>query len=162
MAQDCDQRLTVNGIIIGETITDTPRWQIQSFADILHREIRGDDRQVPYLAGRVPYPRRLDRTRMQFPMIIHGDYDAAGSPVAEAGWAQQRVTNVEALLTAWEPGAAGMSATDGTCTATWRRPDGSTKSATVHILLPLALGDPGNTRFYRTVLELSVPTGKFT
>lgn len=162
MAQDCDQRLTINGIILGETPTDTPRFQITDWSELLRWEVRGDDRQIPYLAGRTPYPRRLERTRMLLPFLVRGDFDAAGAAVVEASWAQQRVTNVEAMLAAWEPGAAGLNATTGTVTATWRRPDASTKTALVHVILPLQLANPGTTRYWRGVLDLNVPAGKFT
>lgn len=92
-------------------------------------DVRGQDRLVPSASGVVPYPRRLTVTRHDLRLLIAGDVDQAGTPVADA------IAGLEANLEYVRTNVvAPVVSSTGTRSATLTMPSGATRTANIHVL----------------------------
>ena len=151
--------LTVNGVVLA-----TPAWDAVTYAPLWDIPgSRGSNIVIPYARGRTAKRRWFDELVVQLPLIIKGERDQDNNVNADtrAGL----LTNVEYLQNNLGFAIAGGSGT-GTVTASWVRPNGTTKTAPVQPIPPLTLADlggPGQTRNAMTAtLELVFPTGQWT
>lgn len=82
----CDGTLVIGGISMNR-----PAWMVGAdekgdgglFQLITEIEQRGDDRILPSAAGVIPFPRRITRSEHRLRLVIVGDVDSAGTPVAD-------------------------------------------------------------------------------
>ena len=145
-----DEYLEVNSIPLA-----TPAWRITSLVPLwAGPTLRGDDRLIEDTAGRRPYRRLIDTTRVALPMVIWGDRDRTGADTADdrtglhANWDVLYTGLLVAPLT-----------TAGTVTAVWHKP-GTDRTAAVHVL-GLAVRE-FSPRSIRATLQLSIPAGVWT
>lgn len=133
-----------------------PAFWTRSLRQLRTRAARGEDQLLPGSAGYVARRRRRTGVRMAFPLVIDGAYDLDGALRSDP-WAGLDANTDYLMANVVEPITTG----NGTRPAVWHRSDGTTKSADVHVL---SLGPPtaaGPTVDF-TVLDLSVPAGRFT
>lgn len=143
--------LEVNGVPLS-----TAAWRITDLSPLFDAPaVRGDDLLIPYRVGLKPKPRRVTARRIALPISVFGDYDADGNHNADGriGLA----ANLDYLIGNL---GFGLEAGDGTVPAVWHRPDGSTKTADVHVIGPLEVVPLGPIAV-RGVLDLNVPAGRF-
>ena len=153
----CFGSLTVNSVLL-----NGPAWCAYDLTVLFDEaDLRGSDRLIPSLAGVVANRRRRTVTRKDIPLAITGLYDRLG--VRQADRAMSLIANIEYLKD--NLGFASTSG-GGTVTASWLRSDGTTRTASVHVLsLRHALLAPNATRAIyvsNAVLSLSLPAGRFT
>lgn len=147
--------LTVNGLLIAQPwVTVTNPVALLDFADL-----RGGDRSVPHMPGVLGRRRRRTVTRKDFPIAVTGWCNVAGERVTNPDDRYQTlIDNMDYLEYALAPGESAPAGTTGTVTATWTRPNGTTRSASVHVLTPLRLELHAFVAV--GVLGLSIPTGR--
>jgi hypothetical protein len=122
-------------------------------------EQRGGDRIVPSAAGVIPYRRRVTATEHLLRLVVVGDVDDAGLPVAD-----QRVglaANLAAIKsTVVDPTNVG----DGTRPATLTVFGQANRSANIHVLgltqRIRVLKENGS--IFVGTLRISIPAGEFT
>lgn len=129
-------------------------WMVTDYTSLLEEaDQRGDDRLIPSLAGRAPYKRLRDRTKVVVPMEIFGASDSSGAAHANA------ITGLEANIVYLNTNVVAPTGTgNGTRLATLHLPGGN-RTAYVHVL-KLSLGRRGPDRVLAG-LELSIPAGRF-
>ena len=149
---DCFGALTVNGVLLNDD------WVCAyDLAPLLDdADLRGGDRLIPHATGVVAYARRRTVPRIDLPLWIAGPPRWDGVPQSDTPMGL--VTNVEYLRV--NLGIASQAG-DGTVVASWARPDGTTRTAAVHVISPLRVR-PRNREFAQAVLTLSLPNGRFT
>lgn len=146
-----DEYLVVNGITLC-----IRAFQITSLAALLDdAPLRGDDRIVPGATGVLPYKRRRTVSVRTLPLFVDGAWDRLDAAVANPR--NGLIANLE-----WLKANLGiaLASGDGTVTAVWHRPDGSTKTAAVHVLglIGVQKTSPATAM---TTLDLSIPAGVF-
>lgn len=143
---------------VGGVPLATPAWRIRNLSALwAGPELRGDSTLVPHADGRKANPRRVDETRMLFPLFVFGDADADGNRYGKDDWELRLLLNAEFLIdNVISPPAVGA-----TRTAVWHRPDGTTRSAEVQPVgaLDLVWHAP---HIQLGVLDLLVPAGVFS
>lgn len=132
-------------------------WCVTDTSDLWKLEVRGDDRVLAGVAGRRAHPRELDAVTMQFPMVVVGKYTKDGAVNVDPSAGLD--INLMYLRTNLElPIASG----NGTRQMTWTRESGGTPlTANVHVIPPMQ-HKVGSGYLARLVLEVSVPSGRFT
>lgn len=155
---DCTEYLEISGVPLAG-----PAWMIEDLTGLLDfPAIRGSNRLVPHLPGRVGHPRRVDETRIVLPFLINGCCDQSGTPFADHRIGFQ--TNLAYLWTnVFDPSDPDDVVT-GTRQAIWHQADGGTATADVHVGSPLQLGllfSTGNSKVLTATLELTVDAGVF-
>lgn len=142
-------------LIVNSTPLATPAWRLTDLTPLWSSaEVRGSDRILPGAPGVRAMRRRPTATRLILPGVVWGDRNRENTPYGDVRTGLH--TNIAALQAAViEPPTTG----DGTVAATWVIP-GTDRTANVHVLAftPTKLS-PRSIRF---VLELSIPTGRFT
>lgn len=134
----------------------TPAFYTVSLRPLRRREKRGDDQLLPGAAGVIGRPRRRTVVRMSFPMVIDGAFDLDGNLRADP-WAGLDA-NTDHLMANVVDAVGGA---DGTVLAELVDNGVVIKSAPVHVVglgPAVSLGPTAD----RTVLDLSVPAGRFT
>lgn len=129
-------------------------WMVTDYTPLLQEaDQRGDDRLIPQVAGRAPYKRFRDATKVALPMDIFGGVDSSGTAHSDA------VNGLEANILYLNTNVVAPTGTgDGTRSATLHLPAGN-RTASVHVL-GLSLGRSGSASV-QAVLELSIPAGRF-
>ena len=150
---DTTERLVIDGVSLS-----TRAWWIDDLTPLMEEaEQRGTDRIIPGTPGVVAYPRLRTVTRKLLPMMVNGIYDHLGAAYSDPKVGLE--TNIAYLNTNV---VAPPGTSDGTRSATWHLPDGSTtRTASVHVL-SLTLGVKESAKWRSAVLELSIPAGRFT
>jgi hypothetical protein len=141
-------------LLIDGTSLHCPAWVATDLTPLwLPGEVRGSDRLLPGVVGVKPYRRRLTVTSVDLPMIVTGHVQPDGT-LNEDGWAglQENL----AQLSSW---VTDSPADDGTWPAELIMPDGSSRTADVHVLA-LRLGELGIGATLASI-ELSIPAGRF-
>lgn len=152
----CFGTLTVNSVLL-----NGPAWCAYDLTTLLDEaDLRGSDRLIPSLAGVVANKRRRTVTRKDFPVAITGLYNRLG--VRQTDRAMGLIANIEYLKDNLGFASTG---TGGTVTASWLRSDGTTRSASVHVLSLKHALLPANKKrgiyVSNAVLSLSIPAGRF-
>lgn len=142
---------TYGSLAIDSVSLHTPAWCVMDLSDLWGTpNYRGADVLIPHQAGQKPYIRRKDTTQYSLPMIVTGYCDQFGAVNANYDIGLQE--NVEYLMTYV---ALPTNTGDGTRTAVWTLPSGSTVTAQIHVLGLRGQLLPG--ALYRPTLEISVP-----
>ncbi len=110
-------------------------------------EYRGSDIVVPYAQGVRAGRRLIPEKRIVIPIIVTGDLDADG--IAHSSVREGLRLNLDALAQAFRPGSGALDIT---------LPDGSTRTATAHVLTGLQ-AVPAGPGALRCVVEVMVPDG---
>lgn len=83
------ERLEYDGVPLS-----TPAWEIEDLAPLWDTpSVRGDDLEVPYNRGVVPFRRTAGAKVVDLPFVILGDYDPDGQPATDVRaqlWANRR------------------------------------------------------------------------
>lgn len=143
--------LTVNSIDLA-----THAWEITDLSELLDTSgVRGGDEVMPGSHGLRPFPRWRTGRVITLPMVIYGQVDEDGAPIADP--VTGAIEHVEYLATNL---GHGNTVGDGTVPAVWTLPDASTRTADVTVLGLFGTRDvaPG---VLRTTLDLSIPSGRF-
>lgn len=121
-------------------------------------DVRGQDRILPSVTGVIPYQRRMTVTRKDLRLIVVGDVDENGDPVADTRIGLQ--DNLDFLYAnVFEP----VDTATGTRDAVLTMPDGSDREAEIHVL-------GVTTQTYHLsecesiwigTLQISIPYGRF-
>lgn len=151
----CTGNLTIGGVDL-----NGPAWDIPDLTPLwIEATQRGEDRLIPGAIGVLAYRRRLTVTEHSLAMVIIGDMDRTGNPVADAWVGLQ--DNIEYLrANVVDP----TNLTDGTRTGVLVMPSGATRTADVHVTgmrLSDLSGADGVFTSINAVLMLSIPTGRF-
>jgi len=128
---------------------------VQLWADF---DIRGDDRILPSATGVIAYPRRMTVKRMDFRLIVVGDVDQAGTPVADSVIGLQN--NIEYIRANF---LAPVASRDGLRDAVLTMPSGGTRSASIHALgvVTQSYGLTECGSIWVGTLQISIPSGRF-
>lgn len=129
---DCDGTLVIGGVSMNRLA-----WMVGAdetgsgglLGLITNIEQRGEDRILPTATGVIPYPRRNTVTPHELRLLVVGDVDSSGTPVANptAGL----VANLRYLMTNV---VAPPGGTDGTRAATYTPPGGGAAvTADIHV-----------------------------
>lgn len=128
---------------------------VQLWADF---DVRGQDRILPGVPGVIAYPRRVTVRRMDFRLLVVGDVDAAGAPVADSKEGLE--ANLEWIRTNF---LAPVVSSTGTRTAVLTLPSGGTRTAEIHVLgvvtQSYTLQECG--AVWVGTLQISIPSGRF-
>jgi hypothetical protein len=151
----CTGTLTINSIAL-----NGPAWDIPDLTALwIEATQRGEDRLIPGAVGVIPYRRRLTVTEHTLGMWIVGDTDRTGAANADAWIGLQ--ANIEYLrANVVDP----TNLTDGTRVATLTMPNGSTRTANIHVTgmrIQGIEGDDGVFNDANAVLMISIPAGRF-
>ena len=128
---------------------------VQLWADF---DVRGQDRLLPGAVGVIAYPRRMTARRMDFRLLVAGDVNQAGTPVADSKIGLQN--NLEYIrANVLEP----VASSTGTRTAVLTLPSGATRTAEIHVLGVVTqsylLADCGT--IWVGTLQINIPSGRF-
>ena len=146
----CTGSLSIDGVSL-----NCPAWDLPDLTDLwLPGAVRGDDRLLPGVVGVKAYKRRVTITQHSLPFLIVGDVDRLGNTYSDPWVGLQ--TNLAYLRTNV---ADPTNLTDGTRTGTLTMPDGTTRTADLHVL-GIVKGQVLAGRM-RATLELSIPGGVF-
>lgn len=151
----CTGTLTIGGVLL-----NTSRWDIPDLSPLwIEAAQRGRDRIIPGSAGVLAYRRRLDVTTHALRILISGDVDEAGAPVADAMIGlEQNVADLRTTVV--DPTNVG----DGTRAATLVLPSGATMTADVHVTGLRVSSTRGANRKHALMvgaLQVSIPAGRF-
>jgi hypothetical protein len=140
--------LTINSVSL-----DTPAWEIRDLSPLwFPPETRGSNVVIPGVAGKHAFPRRVDETTYDLPMIIHHGFDRLGGTYADPSNGLQ--TNVAYLYTNVVAPTIGT-----TVAAVLTLPSGATQGADVQVQLEMS--DHYGNSATRAVLYVTVPAGRF-
>lgn len=145
--------LTIAGVAM-----NCPAWVVLNLQELWQpANVRGSDRIIPGTSGVTPYRRRATVTTRSLQMLISGTHDRTGAAAATSLRGLQ--VNVDYLIAnVVVPTGTG----DGTRSAVLTMPDGTTRTQSVHVL-GLELGDLSQDGAWtKAVLELSIPSGRFS
>lgn len=121
-------------------------------------DVRGEDRLLPGANGVIAYPRRITETRKDFRLLVVGDVDAAGAPVADSRIGLQ--ANLEYIRTNV---LAPVVSSTGTRSATLLMPSGGTRTANIHVLGVVTqsyhLAECGS--IWIGTMQIDIPAGRF-
>lgn len=150
-----DPGVCIGGLSIDGVDLMTGAWAVLDLTPLwLTPNVRGVDRLIPGVDGVKPFRRRVTVTQHSLPFIVNGQVNSAGAPYANPWIGLQ--TNLDVLR-------AGVldptGATDGTRAATLTMPDGSTRTANVHVFGLTAGQRVQYVQLF--TLELSIPSGGF-
>lgn len=128
---------------------------VQFWADF---DVRGEDRLLPGATGVIAYPRRITAKRFDLRLLVVGDVDNAGTPVADSRIGLQN--NIEYIRSNV---LAPVVSSTGTRAATLTLPSGATRTASVHVLgvvtQSYGLAECGS--IWIGTLQISIPAGRF-
>jgi len=145
--------LTIGGIAM-----NGPAWKVLNL-HVLQQpaDQRGDDRLIPGSAGVLPLRRRETVTRHSLQMLISGTHDRNGA--ANADTLEQLSSNIDYLeFYVVRPTGTG----DGTRSAVLTMPGGTTRTEPIHVI-GMQFGDLSlDGSWMRAVLEISIPSGRFS
>lgn len=121
-------------------------------------DVRGQDRILPSVTGVIPYQRRMTVTRKDLRLIVVGDVDLNGDPVADTRIGLQ--DNLFYLKTnVWFP----VNSSTGTRPSFLTLPDGSELFADIHVLgvttQTYHLSECGS--IWIGTLQISIPGGEY-
>lgn len=147
-------------LTIGSTSMNCPAWDLSDLSPLwIDNQQRGQDRLLPGVAGVIPYRRRLTVSEHVLEMVIVGDTTPGGAAIADAWEGLQ--ANVEILrANVVDPTNVG----DGTRAATLTMPNGTTRTANIHVLgmrVAKIEGAEGAYSMMNGALTISIPTGRF-
>lgn len=158
---DCEGTLT-----IGSVSMNRPAWAIQGSENgeggllnlITTVEQRGEDRILPNALGVIPYRRRVTKTEHNLRLVVVGEVDQAGAPVADH--TQGLAANLSYI---YANVVAPTGTTDGTRSATLAIPGLASRTAAIHVvkLVPREYYLGEHAVFVGT-LTISIPSGRFT
>lgn len=122
-------------------------------------DVRGEDRLLPSATGVIPYPRRMTSKRFDFRLLVVGDVNQAGTPVADSRLGLQ--ANLEYLYTNV---LAPVVSSTGTRAATLLMPSAATRTANIHVLglVTQSYHLSECDSIYIGTLQTSIPTGRFS
>lgn len=158
-------------VIDGESM-NRPAWAVlgdeRGTGGLVHLwvefDVRGQDRILPTATGVIPYQRRLTATRKDLRLLVVGDVDETGTPVANP------TEGLEANLEYLRANTfAPVASSTGTRAATLTMPSGATRDADIHVLgvvvqsyvLGKIIDDCAQGAIAITTLQISIPTGRF-
>lgn len=147
--------MAVEYLVIDGWESETDAWRVMDYTPLKEPAAqRGGDRLIPGLPGVRAHRRRNTVTVKQIPMQITGVVDSDGDPFADGlNGLQQNIDEIIDSIV--EPVASAT----GTRSATWHLPDGSTRTAQIHVTgLQLQRVSPVEAR---AVLTISIPAGRF-
>ncbi|MCA1807220.1 MAG: hypothetical protein LC687_05155 [Actinobacteria bacterium] len=158
---DVDGTLTVDSILLNRAAfaiigdENGKGGLVQLWADF---DVRGEDRLLPSATGVIPYPRRITKKRYDFRLLVVGDIDQAGTPVADTrSGLRANLEYIRANV------LAPVVSSTGTRAATLTVPGGSNRTADVHVLGVVTQSyhiHECNSIWFGT-LQISVPGGRF-
>jgi hypothetical protein len=130
------ERLELDGVPLS-----TPAWEVEDLSPLWDLAgYRGDDLEVPYRRGVVPFRRQLGGKVVDLPFVILGDYDPDGQPAVDPRaqlWANRR----ELVRTVLRP--RQVATNTGDSIVRYYAPDGETYAGPGKIvggLKPTAVG----------------------
>lgn len=145
------ERLEIGGVPLS-----TPAWEIEDLSGLWDlAEFRGEDLEVPYQRGALPFRRILGPKRVDLPLVVVGDFDPDGAPAAdprEQLWLNRR----ELVRTVFRP--LQVATNTGDQTIRYYAPDGTTIAGPGKVIggfQPTPLGPLG----MRGSLSLSLSEG---
>lgn len=146
-----------NYLVVNSMPCATAAWWITNLEEEINKAsaLKGGDLDLPAASGALGFPRRRAATVYQFEMLFRGDY-------ASDGTTQTYKHGLGVNIRQFRDGIGlASSSGDGTVTAVYHDPDGSsTLTTTVHILrFETAVLDHKNAK---AVLEVSSPSGVWT
>jgi hypothetical protein len=131
----------------------------------IEADVRGDDRLLPSVTGVIPYRRRITVTRHDLRILVAGDVDVNGAPVANP------TIGLENNLTYLRTNVvAPVASATGTRSAILTMPSGVTRTADIHVLdlvvqsymfSPVVDGCSQGALLIG-ILQISIPSGRFT
>lgn len=157
----CDGTLVIGGVSMNR-----PAWMVGGDQDgdgtlfdlVFALEQRGEDRILPNATGVIPYRRRKTVTPVEVRLLVVGDVDQAGSPVAD-----HTVGLFDNLQYLMANVVTPVATSAGTRAATYTPPDGVALTADVHVTGlrrdNMALG---TNAIWEGRLLVSIPAGQFT
>lgn len=158
---DCEGTLTIGGISMNR-----PAWAVlgdETGAGGLLQLVttasqRGQNRTVPSAAGTIAYRRRLTTTSHELRLLVVGDVDQNGAPVANPQ--QGLAINLSYLYTNV---VAPVASATGTRAATLAIPGLATLTADIHVtgLLQTEYHIGQTTSAWVGRLQIEVPAGRF-
>jgi hypothetical protein len=128
-------------------------------------DVRGQDRTLPGATGVIAYPRRMTVTRKDLRLLVVGDVDSVGAPVADA------VEGLEANLEVIRSTVlAPVVSSTGTRAAVLTMPSGATRTADIHVLglvtqqymLSSVVDGCSQGAIFIGTLQISIPSGRFS
>lgn len=158
---DADGTLEIDGVLMNR-----PAWMVGGDENgnlglarlWIEFDIRGEDRILPSVTGVIPYQRRMTATRKDLRIIIVGDVDENGDPVADSRVGLQQ--NLDYL---YENVVQPVNSSTGTREAVLTVPGGSNREAIIHVLGIVSqtyhLGECGSIMI--GTLQISIPFGRF-
>lgn len=146
----------IERLVIDGWDSETPAWTVVDYTPLKEpADQRGSNLLIPGAVGVKALPRRNTVTVKQLPMHIFGDTGWLGDHYTD-GFDGLQANIDEIIDQIVEP--PGTS--DGTRLATWYVPDGTVRTASVHVTaLPLTRVSP---IMARAVLKLELVGGRFT
>lgn len=141
-------------LVVGSVTLATPAFWVESLAPLFGVKKQGDDRKIPRAAGARPYARLRGPVTVGLTVRVHGDVDQDGVATASARdglYDHLRYLEVNLL--------DDVATTEGTRTAVWHLPDGTTRTAAVHVETFTVTG--ASPTEATCLLELSIPAGRF-
>jgi hypothetical protein len=122
-------------------------------------DVRGEDRILPSVTGVIPYPRRMTVTRKDLRLVVVGDVNESGSPIADTRIGLQ--DNLEVLRNSvFEP----VASSSGTRAAELLTPNGTVLEADIHVLgvqtQTYHLSECAS--IWVGTLQISIPGGRFS
>lgn len=122
-------------------------------------DVRGEDRILPSATGVIAYQRRMTVTRVDFRLLVVGDVDEAGAPVADSVVGLQ--DNIEYIRSNV---IAPVATSTGTRAAVLTMPSGATRSANIHVLgvVTQTYGIAECGSIWIATLQISIPGGRFS
>jgi hypothetical protein len=145
-----DEYLTVGAVDLA-----THAYWVESLAPLFGVKKVGTDRPIPRTAGARPYARRRGPVQVSLKVQVHGSVDADGAATADSRdglYDHLRYLEVNLL--------DDVATTAGTRAAVWHLPDGTTRTADVHVEEFTVTG--ASPTEAHCLLVLSVPAGRFT
>lgn len=121
-------------------------------------DVRGEDRILPSATGVIAYPRRMTSKRFDFRLLVVGDVDQAGTPVADSRIGLQN--NIEYIRANV---LAPVVSSTGTRAASLLMPSGATRTADIHVLglVTQSYGLQECGSLFVGTLQISIPAGRF-
>lgn len=158
---DCEGTLTIGGISMNRLAWGVfgdeegqggllPLW--------VQTEQRGQDRVLPGATGVIAYRRRETATRHDLRLLVVGDVDSAGAPVAD------HAEGLAANLAYLESNVVQpTNLTDGTRAATLTVPGQTIRTADIHVLglVPQTYRVGSTGSLFIGTLQISIPSGRF-
>lgn len=153
----CLGTLSIDGPL-GPIVLNGPAWDIHNLSPLWYgASVRGESEIMPTAAGRRSNPNRLDEHSEDLLLVVRGDVDPAGVPIADP-W----IGIDQNLVYLWENVLQPIDEGRGTRDAVLVKPDGTDWVATVRTQPLQAVGDEiTDPLFAPFTFTLTITSGMF-